>query len=82
MPRPDSSSIRTTPAFSGMAITVSPRTYRSYCEVTHVLLARLGEPASHSTVRRSSSPLDGRVSRPGVSDWSAPRSAGTAIGRS
>ena len=81
MPRPVSSSMRMTPALSGIARTVLPRTYRSYCDVTHVLLARFGEPASHRTVRRSSSPLDGRVRRPGVSDWSAPRSFGGSIGR-
>ena len=62
MPRPLCSSMRTTPASSGWARTVLPRTYRSYCSVTQDLSHRLGQAARRSSVSRSSSPLRGRGS--------------------
>ena len=62
------SEIRIMPASAGCASTVFARTYRSYCEVTHSLEARFGDPSSSSSVARRSL---GRSRRSAESAFSA-----------
>ena len=82
MPRVDVSLRRTTPPSWGVARTVPPMTYRSYCSVTQRREHSSGEPAMASTVAPSSAGVDGRSSPPVPAALSAScSSSGRAIGR-
>ena len=60
-PRPVCSSTRITPASSGIASTVSPRTCRSYCSVTQVLSASVRASRAGPAAPRAAPPA---VARP------------------
>ena len=61
-PRPVDSSIRIMPESDGWARTLLPRTYRSYCDVTHSFDAWFGDETRRRMSARSSSGVDGRGS--------------------
>ena len=77
-PRPVSSSTRMTPASSGWARAVPPRTKRSYWSVTHAGEAWLGLATTARTCSSSPAAVPGRSSEAVVSSLRASCQAGRA----